>query len=61
MKIFLPAGIGLLLLLPLLMVAPQLEDGSLVRVISDWAPRREIIHAVFPYQRGNGKSWKMVT
>lgn len=45
------AGVGVVQL-PLLMVAPQLEDGSLVRVISDWAPRREIIHAVFPSKRG---------
>lgn len=29
----------------------QLSDGSLVWLLLDWAPRREIIHAVFPSRR----------
>ena len=38
--------------LPLLMLRDQLADGALVNVLPDWAPRREIIHAVFPSRRG---------
>ncbi len=45
------AGVGVVQL-PLLMVRDQLADGSLVRVAPEWAPRREIIHAVFPTRRG---------
>ncbi|TFL11557.1 LysR family transcriptional regulator [Pusillimonas caeni] len=45
------AGVGVVQL-PLLMVSDQLADGSLVRVVPQWAPRREIIHAVFPTRRG---------
>lgn len=45
------AGIGVVQL-PILMVRDQLADGSLVRVLPEWAPRREIIHAVFPTRRG---------
>lgn len=44
-------GVGVVQL-PLLMVCDQLADGSLVRVVPEWAPRREIIHAVFPSRRG---------
>ena len=33
--------------LPTLVVCDQLADSSLVKQISEWAPRREIIHAVF--------------
>jgi DNA-binding transcriptional LysR family regulator len=33
-------------------VCDQLADGSLVKLIPDWAPRREIIHAVFSSRRG---------
>ncbi len=45
------AGIGIVQL-PLLMVREQLAERSLVRVAPEWAPRREIIHAVFPTRRG---------
>jgi DNA-binding transcriptional LysR family regulator len=45
------AGIGVVQL-PAVMVRDQLADGSLVRVLPAWAPRREIIHAVFPSRRG---------
>jgi DNA-binding transcriptional LysR family regulator len=45
------AGIGVAQL-PAMMVRDQLADGSLVRLLPDWAPRREIIHAVFPSRRG---------
>lgn len=45
------AGVGVVQL-PLLMVHEQLAAGSLVRLLPDWSPRREIIHAVFPSRRG---------
>ena len=45
------AGIGLVQL-PAMMVRHELSDGRLVRLLPDWAPRREIIHAVFPSRRG---------
>lgn len=45
------AGVGLVQL-PLLMVREQLRAGTLVHVLPDWEPRREIIHVVFPTRRG---------
>jgi DNA-binding transcriptional LysR family regulator len=30
----------------------QLAQGTLIKLVPDWAPRREIIHAVFPSRRG---------
>ncbi|WP_020656025.1 LysR family transcriptional regulator [Massilia niastensis] len=45
------AGIGVVQL-PAMMVREELADGRLVRVLPDWAPRREIIHAIFPSRRG---------
>nr|WP_321269044.1 LysR family transcriptional regulator [uncultured Tolumonas sp.] len=45
------AGIGVVQL-PAMMVREQLADGRLVRLLPHWAPRREIIHAVFPSRRG---------
>lgn len=45
------AGIGVAQL-PAMMVRHELADGRLVRLLTDWAPRREIIHAVFPSRRG---------
>lgn len=45
------AGVGVVQL-PLLMLHDQLADGSLIKVLPDWAPRREIVHAVFPSRRG---------
>ncbi|HVK98390.1 MAG TPA: LysR family transcriptional regulator [Dongiaceae bacterium] len=44
-------GVGLVQL-PLLMVKDQIEAGSLVHLLPDWSPRREIVHAVFPSRRG---------
>lgn len=35
-----------------MMVREQIERGELVHVIPGWAPRREIIHAVFASRRG---------
>lgn len=38
--------------LPSMMVRDQVMSGELVHVIPGWAPRREIIHAVFASRRG---------
>lgn len=45
------AGLGVVQL-PALMVRRELQDGALVKVLDDWEPRRDIIHAVFPSRRG---------
>ncbi|ATG89711.1 LysR family transcriptional regulator [Methylomonas koyamae] len=45
------AGVGIVQL-PVLMVQEQLIVGSLIRLLPEWQPRREIIHAVFPSRRG---------
>ena len=45
------AGVGVLQL-PTMMVCDQIAAGALVRVLPEWAPRREIIHAVFASRRG---------
>lgn len=38
--------------LPVMMVAEQLVEGSLIRLLPAWSLRHEIIHAVFPSRRG---------
>ena len=45
------AGVGVVQL-PAMMVADELRSGRLVRLLPDWAPRREVVHAVFPSRRG---------
>lgn len=45
------AGIGVVQL-PVLMVRELVAEGALLRLLPAWAPRREIIHAVFPSRRG---------
>ncbi|QSA97868.1 LysR family transcriptional regulator [Methylococcus sp. EFPC2] len=45
------AGVGIVQL-PVMMVRDRLAENTLVRLLPDWAPRREIIHAVFPSRRG---------
>ncbi len=45
------AGVGVVQL-PLMMVREQIQRGELVHVIRGWAPRREVIHAVFASRRG---------
>ena len=45
------AGIGAAQL-PTMFVQESLADGSLVRLLPDWAPRVESIHAIFPSRRG---------
>lgn len=45
------AGVGVVQL-PALMLHGHLDSGALVRLLPDWAPRRETIHIVFPSRRG---------
>ena len=45
------AGIGVVQL-PTMVIREQLEQGTLVRVLPGWAPKSEIVHAVFPSRRG---------
>ncbi|MCB1624143.1 MAG: LysR family transcriptional regulator [Pseudomonadales bacterium] len=45
------AGIGVVQL-PEMLVHDELASGELRRVLPDWTPRREIIHAVFASRRG---------
>ncbi|GGD63482.1 LysR family transcriptional regulator [Lacimicrobium alkaliphilum] len=45
------AGVGIVQL-PLLMLGEQLEAGTLIKLLPDWEPRREMIHMVFPSRRG---------
>jgi DNA-binding transcriptional LysR family regulator len=45
------AGVGIGQL-PTMMVRDELARGDLVRLITEWAPRREIVHAVFASRRG---------
>jgi DNA-binding transcriptional LysR family regulator len=42
-------GVGVL---PEYFCRQELEDGRLVRVLPDWAPLPDILHAVFPSRRG---------
>ncbi|QNP40712.1 LysR family transcriptional regulator [Lysobacter solisilvae (ex Woo and Kim 2020)] len=44
-------GVGVVQL-PLMIVRDHLARGELVHVLPQWAPRREIIHAVFASRRG---------
>jgi DNA-binding transcriptional LysR family regulator len=45
------AGVGIVQL-PVMMVRDELANGTLTALMLGWAPRREIIHAVFPTRRG---------
>ena len=45
------AGVGVVQL-PSMLIREQIAQGELVHVIPGWAPRHEIIHAVFPSRRG---------
>lgn len=45
------AGVGVVQL-PILMVRDRLAAGELVRVLDEWEPQREVIHAVYPSRRG---------
>lgn len=45
------AGVGIVQL-PQMMTLDHIKRGELLRVLPDWAPRREVIHAVFASRRG---------
>ncbi|BAX60258.1 LysR family transcriptional regulator [Burkholderia stabilis] len=45
------AGVGVVQL-PTMMVRDEVARGELTTVLPDWAPRREIVHAVFASRRG---------
>ena len=45
------AGVGVLSL-PLIMLCDEVKDGKLVHLLQGWAPRRHIVHAVYPSKRG---------
>ncbi len=45
------AGVGVVQL-PTMLVREAVAAGTLVQVVPGWAPRGEIIHAVFPSRRG---------
>lgn len=45
------AGVGVVQL-PTMMVRDEVARGELATVLPDWAPRREIVHAVFASRRG---------
>lgn len=45
------AGVGVAQL-PAMVVRDALQDGRLLRVAPDWAPPKQIVHAVFPSRRG---------
>jgi DNA-binding transcriptional LysR family regulator len=44
-------GIGMGVL-PEYLCRQELDNGQLVKVLPDWAPIPEVLHAVFPSQRG---------
>ena len=45
------AGVGVVQL-PKMMTSRLIAEGQLVHVLEGWAPREEIIHAVYPSRRG---------
>lgn len=45
------AGVGIAQL-PTMMVRDELEQGALMKLVPDWAPKSGLVHAVFPSRRG---------
>ena len=45
------AGVGVVQL-PTMLIVEQVANGSLLPLMAQWRPQREIIHAVFPSRRG---------
>jgi len=45
------AGVGVVHL-PLLIVSDEIRNGQLVHLLPSWAPRRYVVHAVYPSKRG---------
>jgi DNA-binding transcriptional LysR family regulator len=44
-------GVGIVHL-PLLMVSDEIREGKLVHLLPGWAPKRHVVHAVYPSKRG---------
>jgi DNA-binding transcriptional LysR family regulator len=38
--------------LPLLMVSDEIREGKLMHLLPGWAPKRHVVHAVYPSKRG---------
>jgi DNA-binding transcriptional LysR family regulator len=45
------AGVGVVHL-PLLIVSDEIHDGKLIHLLPSWAPKRQVVHAVYPSKRG---------
>ena len=45
------AGLGVVKL-PMIMIHEQIANGTLVKVLPEWSPAEDAIHAVFPSRRG---------
>ena len=45
------AGVGVVHL-PLLMVSDEIRNGQLSHLLPSWAPKRHVVHAVYPSKRG---------
>jgi len=45
------AGVGVANM-PWLMVSDEIRNGQLVHLLPSWAPRRQVVHAVYPSRRG---------
>jgi DNA-binding transcriptional LysR family regulator len=45
------AGVGVVRL-PLLVVSDEIRNGQLVHLLPRWAPKRYVVHAVYPSKRG---------
>lgn len=44
-------GVGIVHL-PLLMVSDEIREGKLMHLLPGWAPKRYVVHAVYPSRRG---------
>jgi DNA-binding transcriptional LysR family regulator len=44
-------GVGIVHL-PLLMVSDEIHEGKLMHLLPGWAPKRHVVHAVYPSKRG---------
>ena len=45
------SGVGIVQL-PQLMLTDELAQGKLIRLLTEWEPKREVIHLVYPSRRG---------
>lgn len=44
-------GLGIVHL-PLIVVRPDIDEGRLVNLLPNWAPKPRLVHAAFPSRRG---------